>query len=189
MNRVTPGKAMEKANRGSLPAFRQRRLRRDGVWSKTGKTSHCPGQNGFTLLEILSVMVIISIISAFALSRINFNTNLQTEVDKMKSQLRYVQHIALCGNNTYTWRVNVTANSYAFTRWDGASSVAMPLPGATGVANNTVNFPTGITVTAGTGMISFDQWGSPGSNSKNITLSDGGTNRGITVTKNTGFVP
>ena len=80
-------------------------------------------------------------------------------------------------------------SSYAFTRWDGANNVNMPLPGATGGTLNTVNFPTGITATAGTGTMNFDQWGSPGSNNINITLSDGSRNVTITVTKNTGFVP
>jgi prepilin-type N-terminal cleavage/methylation domain-containing protein len=155
----------------------------------SGQKDPGAGRNGFTLIEVVAVIVIIAVIAAFALSRINFRTDLQAEVDKMKSQLRYVQHVALCGNNTYTWRMNITANSYTFTRWDGVNSVGMPLPGATGTVNNTVNLPTGITVTAGTGTISFDQWGSPGANTIAIDMTDGSTTRGITVTKNTGFVP
>ncbi len=159
------------------------------VFREKDEAGHLSRRNGFTLIEVVAVIVIISIIAAYAVSRISFDTNLQAEVDKMKSHLRYVQHIALCGNNTYTWRINVNANSYTFTRWDGANNVAMPLPGVTGVANNTVNLPPGITVIAGTGTINFDQWGSPGTSDININLSDGSTNRGITVTRNTGFIP
>ena len=163
-------------------------MRVRSVFPKMAKPDHLPRHSGFTLIEILAVLVIISIIAAFTVSRINFDTNLRVEVDKMKSHLRYVQQIALCGNNIYTWRINVNANSYTFTRWDGANSADMPLPGVTGAVNNTVNFPTGITVSAGTGTINFDQWGSPGNNNYNINLTDGSTVRGITVTKNTGFV-
>jgi prepilin-type N-terminal cleavage/methylation domain-containing protein len=168
---------MKSENRHPFPSLRQGWMRGKGVFKKKAKSSHLPRQYGFTLIEVLAVIVIISIIAAFTVSRINFNTNLQTEVDKMKSQLRYVQHIALCGNTFSRCDVN------------GANCVNMPLPGATGVANNTVNLPTGITVTAGTGTINFDQWGNPGNNNINVSLTDGSTNRGITVTKNTGFVP
>ena len=166
-------------------------LKNNNVFVNKTKSGHSPRQDGFTLVEVLAVMVIISILAAFAVSRINFDTNLRAEVDKMKSQLRYVQQIALCGNNTYTWRITVNANSYTFTRCDvnGANCVSMPLPGATGAANNTVGLPASITATAGIGAINFDQWGSPGSNSIDIRLTDGSTNRGITVTKNTGFIP
>ena len=166
-------------------------LKNNTVFVDKTKPGHSPRQNGFTLVEVLAVLVIVSVLAAFAVSRINFDTNLRAEVDKMKSQLRYVQQIALCGNNTYTWRITVNANSYTFTRCDvnGVNCVTMPLPGATGGAPNTVNLPASITVTAGIGAINFDQWGSPGNNSINIRLTDGGTSRGITVTKNTGFIP
>ena len=144
------------------------------------------GERGFTIIEVIVVIVIISVLMAYAASKINFTANLQAEVDKLKSNLRYAQQIALCGNNTYTWVMTVTANSYTFTRVDSASnSVNMYLPSG----GSTANLPSGITVTAGTGAISYDQWGSPGGNSITIALSDGSTTSNITVTKNTGFVP
>lgn len=138
------------------------------------------------MIEVIAVIVVISILAAYAVSRMNFNVNMQAEVDQFKSNLRYVQQIALCGNNTYTWRINVGQNSYTFTRWDGATSTEIPmfLPNET-----THTFPTGITVSAGIGTINFDQWGSPGGNDIPITLTDDSTTGDITVTKNTGFVP
>jgi len=150
------------------------------------KNTHAPGEKGFTVVEVILVIVLISILAAYAVSRMNLDTNLQAEADVFKSNLRYVQQIALCGNNTYTWRIGVGANSYTFTRLDSANnSVNMWLPSG----DSTVNFPTGITATDGTGAIDFDQWGSPGGNDIIITLADGSTTRSITVTKNTGFVP
>ncbi|MDA3832196.1 MAG: prepilin-type N-terminal cleavage/methylation domain-containing protein [Spirochaetales bacterium] len=153
------------------------------------KNTHAPGEKGFTIIEVIAVIVVISILAAYAVSRMNFNVNLQAEADIFKSNLRYVQQIALCGDNTYTWRidvgVDVGANSYTFTRVDSANnSVNMWLPSG----DSTVNFPDGITA-GWTGTINFDQWGSPGSDSIIIALADGSTTRSITVTKNTGFVP
>jgi len=149
------------------------------------KNTHAPGEKGFTIIEVIAVIVLISILAAYAASRMNLDTNLQAEADIFKSNLRYAQQIALCGNNTYTWRIGVGENSYTFTRLDSANnSVNMWLPSG----DSTVNFPTGITA-GWTGTINFDQWGSPGGDDIIITLDDGSTTRDITVTKNTGFVP
>ena len=149
------------------------------------KNTHAPGEKGFTIIEVIAVIVLISILAAYAASRMNLDTNLQAEADIFKSNLRYAQQIALCGNNTYTWRIGVGENSYTFTRLDSANnSVNMWLPSG----DATVNFPTGITA-GWTGTINFDQWGSPGGDDIIITLDDGSTTRDITVTKNTGFVP
>lgn len=145
-------------------------------------------KRGFTLIEAIVVIIIISILAAYAVSRTNFSTNLQAEADKFKSQLRYVQLCGLSGNNTFAWQINVNPNSYSFTRFDGAGSVNMPLPGATGSASNIVDLPAGITA-GWTGTINFDQWGSPGSNPIAIPLTDGSTTVSINVTRNTGFVP
>jgi prepilin-type N-terminal cleavage/methylation domain-containing protein len=164
------------------------RMNRKYPFREERKAIPLPRRAGFTLIEVVAVVVVVSILAALAVTRIRFDTSLQAEVDKMKSQLRYVQHVALCGNNTYTWRMTVNADSYSFTRWDGTNSVGMALPGATGSVNNTIALPAGITVTSGTGVINFDQWGSPGSNNSDIRLGDGTVSRIITVTKNTGFV-
>jgi prepilin-type N-terminal cleavage/methylation domain-containing protein len=158
------------------------------MFAAKDKSDQLSGARGFTLIEVIAVLAVISIVVVSVVSRINFNADLQAEADKFKSQLRYVQQIGLCGNNTYTWRMDVNQNSYSFVRVAGAASVNMPLPGATGSSNNIANFATGITA-GWTGSINFDQWGSPGSNTINIPLTDGSTTVTVIVTKNTGFVP
>ena len=139
------------------------------------------------MIEVIVVIVIMGILLAYVFFRTTNNNNLQTEVDMFKSHLRYVQYIALCGDNTYIWRVNAGANSYAFSRLAVATgaSVNMILPGE---ISGTHTFAPGVTLVAGAGMINFDQWGSPGGNNIIITLRQGGVPTGISITKNTGFI-
>jgi MSHA pilin protein MshC len=145
---------------------------------------------GFTLIEVIVVLIILGIIFAYIFFGTTNNNNLQTEADMFKSHLRHAQYIALCGDNTYTWRITAVAgaNSYSFSRMAGAASVAFPLPGE---ALNTHTFAAGVTITATSavgGIINFDQWGSPGGNTITINLSQGGVTKNITITKNTGFI-
>ena len=142
-------------------------------------------EKGFTLIEVIAVLVILGIITAYILfSTTNNNNNLHTEVDMFKSHLRYAQYIALCGDGTYTWRINAGANSYTFSRLPAASA-PFSLPGET---SDTHTFASGVTITAGAGTINFNQWGSPGANDITITLSQGGESGNIIITRNTGFI-
>jgi prepilin-type N-terminal cleavage/methylation domain-containing protein len=144
-----------------------------------------PGEKGFTLLEVITVLIILAVIAAYAVSRININVNLPAEVDKFKSNLRYAQQIALSGNQ-HIWRVAVAANSYTLTsrNLDGSNIVSMNFVSGT----STVNLPSGIT-SGWTGNINFDQWGSPGNATIVVPLTDGTTTSNITITRNSGFIP
>lgn len=152
------------------------------------KTIDPSTEKGFTLIEVIAVLVLIGILLAYVFFRTTSNNNLQTEVDLFKSHLRYAQYIALCGDNTYTWRITTTANNYVFSRETVApvASLHMSLPGET---FDTHTFARGVTITAGGGTINFDQWGSPGVNNITITLSQGGVSApNIIITRNTGFI-
>ena len=153
-------------------------------------------KKGFTVIEVISVLVIIGILTAYVLFRSTNNNNLQTEADLFKSHLRYAQYIALCQrtesiltplNGNYTWMINASANSYTFYRVDAAgATVSFSLPGET---FGTHTFAQGVTLAlVPVGTINFDQWGSPGGNDITITLSQGGESRNIIITRNTGFV-
>lgn len=153
--------------------------------SKIGTSS----EKGFSLIEAIAVIVVLGILFAYLFFHSTSNNNLHTEVDMLKSHLRYVQYIALCGDGTYRWRITIDAgtNSYTFSRLTVATGATenFSLPGE---ISNTHTLASGVTVTAGAGTINFNEWGSSGSNNITVTLSQGGTSASIIITRNTGFI-
>ena len=53
-------------------------------------------QDGFTMIEVISILVILGILVAVAISRLtNFDTQVYTGVDALKAHLRYAQTMAM----------------------------------------------------------------------------------------------
>lgn len=75
-------------------------------------------ENGFTLLEIISVLVVMGILAVIAVSRsVNYDAEVYTGADVLKSHLRYAQTLAMNYSPTATgvpviWGISGTANSY-----------------------------------------------------------------------------
>lgn len=135
--------------------------------------------SGFTLLEIIAVLIIIGILCAVAISRAN-STNeseLSAFASELKANLRYAQSNAMTTESICA--VAFTGNSYKYQDGDNNDQV---LPG-----QNQINItaPSGISVstTAASNTISFDTWGRPGT-SKTDDDSDGllDTSAGSTIT-------
>jgi prepilin-type N-terminal cleavage/methylation domain-containing protein len=58
---------------------------------------------GFTLIETVAVLIILAIISAVAISRVGTNeSNLRTELNDLKTALRYAQQMSIASDNTVT---------------------------------------------------------------------------------------
>jgi prepilin-type N-terminal cleavage/methylation domain-containing protein len=151
---------------------------------------------GFTLIEIIAVLVILAIISAVVISRGTMTdaASLQAEVDTLKGHLRYAQYLALndisqtTGYATPTkWGINISGTtSYNLVKYVSGVSAAhtFSLPGESS-ATHDFKFSSGTTVAVtGNNPILFDEWGSPGTTSSSITI--GG--QAITITANTGFI-
>ena len=74
-------------------------------------------QNGFTLLEIIAMLVIVGILTAVAVSRINnFDAEVIAGADALKMHLRYAQTMAMNSNpNTgdeTVWGIKCDGTSY-----------------------------------------------------------------------------
>ena len=139
--------------------------------------------HGFTMIEVIAILMILGIVVAVAISKSSSTdiSRLLSEVETVKGHLRYAQSRSM--SDDVPWGISCTSSSYSLLK-DGVAASNLPNENsATHVLQN------GVSITSGAGAISFDGWGSPGTSTISITLSDGNNSRAVTVTKNTGFIP
>ena len=156
---------------------------------------------GFTIVEIIAVLIILGIMAAVAVSRMGANaSDLIPQTDIVKTHLRFAQLKALAddvqadGVTASTWGITFTSGTPAsYTLQNNGGTASINLPGEDGKIHT---FPTGVAVT--TTSVTFDSWGIPVVSSGNLTpltvdasiaLSQGGVPSTINVTINTGYIP
>ena len=134
------------------------------------------------MIEVIAVLAIISIITAVAISKLysTASYSLISETDIIKNHLMFARLRAM--SDEVPWGISFSSDSYTLLKNNVTSTTNLPNEGSA-----VHNLQGGVSITSGAGTtISFDNWGSPGSSDKAITLSGSQT---ITVTKNTGFIP
>ena len=140
--------------------------------------------NGFTIIEIISVLIIIGILSAVVISRMTSTDvyNVISESETLKTQLRHAQIRAM--SHSESWGISMTGSSYTLNK--NGSTAPVNLPNENSASHTLTN---GVTITTGNQVIAFDDLGSPGNADINIILSKQGNNsRTITITRKTGFI-
>ncbi|WDN87757.1 hypothetical protein BuS5_00725 [Desulfosarcina sp. BuS5] len=150
--------------------------------------------SGFTLVELLAVIVVLSTISAVAVSRFYFSdSNLEAQTEAIKVYLRYAQVRSM--NTETVWGISCDGTDLWLYRDGNINNKVLPA-GEDGVDVNLAE--KGISMGAFT--VSFNSWGKPCTDEAGQTEWDtyppltvnsvsGSDSRNIIITKNTGFIP
>ncbi len=160
------------------------------------------GESGFTLIELVMVIVISAVLAAVAIPRLqSFGTiKLYSTAQRVRADVRYVQQLAISRHDTYSVSFNVSANSYEVRRVaDNQLAVHPATRSVFAVKLDSDVQASGVKIISsdfgGTPALRFDWRGSP-SNANNVTLSQAGSVRfaygsddvDIVVQPNTGMV-
>ena len=154
---------------------------------------------GFTLLEIVAVIMIMAALSAVVATKVmdSDEVNLRTEADVLASHLRYAQAMSMGTLTPYgiSYAAGTPVTYTLFRSTAPATPLAMP-----GEQSPTVSMPSGLGLALSTGgnVITFTAMGVPCSDTSGavplaadatFTLSLSGNNETVTVTQETGFIP
>ena len=155
-------------------------------------------EEGFTLIEVIAVMIVIGIASVvvFSRGRSTDEVNIKAQAEALRGHIRYIQIRAMNTTSSTagcsaSFGISMSPNSYyMFKKCSKADADKVILPGAD---NNVVTLKN-VTLSASYD-VTFNDWGVPCSDlsgvtpyANNIVFNLGGTEP-ITITKNTGFVP
>jgi prepilin-type N-terminal cleavage/methylation domain-containing protein len=146
--------------------------------------------SGFTLIELVMVMILVSLLAVTAISRWSATPfDVATQAEQLLMDIRYVQTLAMSHGKRY--RINFAANSYSFSNLDG--SVLMPHPATN---NTTTLLANGVTLSFSNTLLVFNGYGTPYSNATlpgtalvgnaTVTLSSGADSRTIQISPETG---
>lgn len=140
----------------------------------------------FTLFELIAIIIIITIlVASFASSDrsatdAHAELSLTSEVDILKSNIRYVHALAM-QDETYNWGLSFTATSYEIYT-DSPDVIIPQLP----FENSSTHQSTNVTFSPMT--ITFDKWGTVVSASNEILISNTAGTRHFLINRDTGFL-
>ncbi|HVE44661.1 MAG TPA: GspH/FimT family pseudopilin [Gammaproteobacteria bacterium] len=157
------------------------------------KTSLQFATAGFTLLEIIIVIIVMAIIGVVAMPQWQHVTiNVNYEARRLLNDIRYTQALSMNGGQRYRW-VKLSATSYQILNQAG-TAIVLPSGGTQLTLTSGISF--GALTNLPNNLVVFDSFGTPyidtaipgttlGSTGS-ITLTGGGQSRTIQITPQTG---
>ena len=152
--------------------------------------------SGFTIIEVIAILIVMSIITAFAVGRVADNKpELIAQKEVLKVHLRYAQSRSMNSNDNYGIESN--GNTYWLFRVSSANRVNFPGEqldyidlAALGLSLAMTDGSIVCFNSKGVPYIDFDtdNAGNLQTVDRTLTLSSGSDNESIIITKNTGFI-
>lgn len=146
-------------------------------------------QRGFTLVELVTVILILGIISVVALPRFFERVTFDSRAfsDQVKATLRLAQKLAIAQHRNVCVNIATAAPASLTIKVSSTTpgTCDMALPSLSGGGNYQITAPGNAALTVSASAITFDALGSPGA--ADITLQVD-TEPAITVEKETGYV-
>ncbi len=140
-------------------------------------------QSGFTLVELIMVIIIMGALSAVAFSKFNRDFfDVAAASGELVQAIRYAQDKSMSHSGAINYQIDIDGTGYTVTQ--GGTAITHPLTGAASYTKTWSDITLDTTTT-----IIFDAWGNPlGLGAPlTITLSKGSDNDSVTVEDVTGF--
>ena len=154
-------------------------------------------QNGFTLMEVIVIVVIVGVLAYFAVANfVDSHSKLQYEsvLKKIVSDVRYARELALMEGEKTRVYFDQTNNRY-YLKWDNGNYIQNPLGGGDFIVQLGAGEFSQVNITSSAfsaGWLDFDTKGTPGNTgvsfSNELSLVSLNNSKSITITANTGFL-
>jgi len=143
-----------------------------------------PNSKGMTLIEIIAIMIIVGILAAFVMPKIDFNISTTASADgaayMVASDIRYAQEFAMANrvSKSVTFSSTVHPTYYEFSPTSGLDPSGL-LPSGVTISNNSTN----------PYIVTFNSLGEPIVGGAGwVEVTGGGRTKRITVENYTGKV-
>jgi MSHA pilin protein MshC len=148
----------------------------------------CARTAGFTIVEFVTVMVVVGILASFAIPRLTdrYGTDERGFYDQVQAALRYGQKITLATRRNVCVTINAGTATLALRyRLGAVCGPAVPAPGSN--TAYTITAPAGVALSSSSPAFDFDS-ASGGGPLPNVTQIVTVGNRRVTVEAVTGYV-
>lgn len=144
---------------------------------------------GFTLVELVVTLIIIGVMSAFAIPRFFERSGFEARsyAEQVKATLRHAQKTAIAQRRMTCVAIGADRLSFTLASANAASSCTLPLP-LPAADVNTLVAPSGVSFSSNRTQLSFDGLGRPSAAAQISVPMAGAATLTVTVEAETGHV-